>query len=1001
MMLGVRFRSGQPSGRDADVLPISMRARHSVNILVFVGVIAATGHAQLRSLETPHLRLITLDDASGYLLPHTARCFENALRFHSRLFDYTPSEPVTMLLHDFNDYGSGGTSTMPWNYLSIGIEPFDYVYETSPTNERMNWVMNHELVHMLATDKAAGPDRFFRSLFFGKVAPTADQPVSMAYSFLTTPRWYSPRWYHEGCAVFMETWMAGGIGRVLGGYDEMVFRTMVHDSSMFYDYVGLESEGTTIDFEVGANAYLYGTRFVSYLALQYGPESVLRWCNRTADSERYFASQFEQVYGTPLGDEWSRWIAWEHAWQQANLDSLARYPLTRVRSLTPRALGSVSRAFYDSTRGALYVASTTPGTLPRLVEVSMTTGRVSTLCRVTSPALYYVCSLAYDPVEGILFFTNHNGSSWRDIESYNVTTGETTLLLAGARIGDLAFNRGDRSLWGVQHNNGISTLVRIPAPYMGWNDILPLPYGKDLFDLDIAPDGGFLTASVIEINGRQQLIRLSIDSLLNGSSRYDVLHEFENSAPQNFVFSSDGRFLFGTTYYTGVSNVVRYDLAAKTMEWVTNCETGLFRPLPVSGDSLIAFRYTKDGFLPVTLANETRADIAPIRFLGQEIVDRHPIVMQWKIDPPSVINIDSLTTGQGEYEGWQHMGLASAYPIVAGYKDYTAPGVRINFLDPLMVYGTSLTAVYTPSPGVPQSERFHATADAQVWQWRLTASYNASDFYDLFGPTKTSRKGYSALVRYKDYLMYDRPRTLEYNLAAGVYGGLERLPDFQNVYTAADRFGVFNGDLAYTNLRRSLGAVESEDGTAASLSVENTLMGKKWFPRVFGTVDLGVLLPLPHSSLWLRGAGGKAFGDRQNPFANFFLGGFGNNWVDHREVRRYREWYAFPGVELNDVGGATFGKIMLEWTLPPLRFKRLGFPWLYCTWSRIALFGASVAADIDRVDDRRTLADAGVQVDCKLVLFTHLDSTLSFGLATAAEPGRHPVREFMISLKIL
>ena len=34
----------------------------------------------------------------------------------------------------------------------------------------------------------------------------------------------------------------------------MVFRTMIRDSSFIYDIVGLESEGTTVDFQVGANS---------------------------------------------------------------------------------------------------------------------------------------------------------------------------------------------------------------------------------------------------------------------------------------------------------------------------------------------------------------------------------------------------------------------------------------------------------------------------------------------------------------------------------------------------------------------------------------------------------------------------------------------------------------------------------------------------------------------------------------------------------------------------
>ena len=64
----------------------------------------------------------------------------------------------------------------------------------------------------------------------------------------------------------METWLGGGLGRAQGGYDEMVFRAMVRDGANFYDPLALVSKGTEVDFQVGANAYLYGARFMSYLA---------------------------------------------------------------------------------------------------------------------------------------------------------------------------------------------------------------------------------------------------------------------------------------------------------------------------------------------------------------------------------------------------------------------------------------------------------------------------------------------------------------------------------------------------------------------------------------------------------------------------------------------------------------------------------------------------------------------------------------------------------------
>src|SRR6266853_846238 len=176
-------------------------------------------------------------------------------------------------------------------------------FESSLPQERIVSTLNHEMAHTVTTDKATSSDRFFRSIFFGKVTPSPEAPVSFLYGYLTTPRWYAPRWYLEGIAVYLETWMNGGVGRAIGPYDEMVFRTLVKDSGRIYDVVGLESEGTTIDFRVGTNSYLYGTRFVSYLGLRYGNDSLLAWYNRSDDSRRYFSSQFQHVFGRSLEDE--------------------------------------------------------------------------------------------------------------------------------------------------------------------------------------------------------------------------------------------------------------------------------------------------------------------------------------------------------------------------------------------------------------------------------------------------------------------------------------------------------------------------------------------------------------------------------------------------------------------------------------------------------------------------------------------------------------------------
>lgn len=966
-------------------------------------VCGQAGGADFYTVQTRQMRLVYYARQHSFIIPHLLRSFENSLRFHRRIFAYTPTEDVLVYLQDYDDYGYAGATGIPRNYMILGIEPYEYTYETSPTNERFNWVTNHELTHVVAVDKAAPSDRLFRSVFLGKVVPVAEEPVSMFYSYLTAPRKYSPRWFHEGIAVFMETWMSGGIGRAINGFDEMVFRTMVRDDRPFYDFVGLESEGTTVDFQIGANSYLYGTRFVSYLGKMYGPDKVIAWFDRSDTSSAYFVTQFERVFGRDLDDEWSRWIRFEHDWQRMNLDSIRAFPLTKERAIVPAPLGAVSRAHLDPADRTLFLAVNAPGETARLVAMHLDTGRRRTLHDLPTPSLYNVTSTAYDPSTHTLFYTTKNSRGWRDLCAVDVQDGSQRTLLSNARIGDLAFNRADASLWGIQHHDGVSRLVRLPAPYTYWQEILPLKYGLDLYDPDISPDGTTFVASMAEISGRHLLITMSLDSLIRGGTDYTVLHEFEHTAPLNFVFSPDGRSLFGSTFHTGVSNIVRYDRDTGTMEWVTNTETGLFRPVPFSRDSCVAFRFTGEGFLPVVVEAEARDDLNAIAYLGQSVIETHPVLESWKLPPPSpvLINVDSLQISSGEYNGLSHMNLASLYPVVQGYKSSVAWGARATLFDPLLLHNADLTLSYSPHRDLEQAERFHAAFNYQYWQWKIRLAFNAADFYDLFGPTKRSRKGNAVSATYTDLLVDDRPTSVQYSLAAAAYWGLERLPYAQDIAVTYDRFFTVDGRLSYTRTLRSLGAVDVEKGVQLSLNSYTFVVRSVWFPQFTATADVGFSLPWAHASVWLRTGLGYSPKDDAEPFANMYFGGFGNNWVDFREVRRYRDFESFPGVPLNDIGGTTVMKGMLEWTLPPLRFRRLGFSALYCTWARLAVFGGLLASNPETPQLRRTVANIGGQIDAKLVLFSNLSMTLSAGYALGFERTRHPSREFMISLKIL
>jgi hypothetical protein len=974
-----------------------LRSAAIVLTILFLG---SPARAQFNFVETENLRLVYYGKAHSFLVSHTARCFENSLRFHRNLFDYTPSEKITVLLHDLSDFGNGGAGTSPRNRISLGIAPLSYEYETTPANERINATMNHELAHIVAADKANAYDNIYRKCFGGKVPVSSEHPLTVLYNYLTLPRRSAPLWYHEGIAVFMETWMAGGLGRALGAYDEMVFRTMVRDSSRFYLIQGLESEGTQVDFLVGVNSYLYGTRFFSYLALRYGSEKLIEWVSRTNGSHGYYAAQFKAVYQTTLDQTWRDWIEWEKEHQNSNLKTVREYPVSAFRPITNQPLGSVSRGFYDSASRRLYCAINRPGEVAYIAAIDVTTGEIHKLREIKGAAIFFVTSVAFDSSSQMLFSTTDN-NGWRDLESLNIATGESRMLMKDARVGDLVLNQVDSSIWGVRHFNGISALVRIPRPYSEWNLVYAFPYGKDIYDINISPDGGLLVGSLSEISGRQTLISMDTKELLQGDTAYQILHDFKNTIPENFTFSPDGRCLYGSSYYTGVSNIFRYNIEADSMDVLSNCETGLFRPIFISDDSLVAFLYREGGFQPVMIPNRPLADVNATTYLGQMVVKKYPILESWNVGSPAQINLDSLVLDSGRYHEWSYMGLSSGYPIIEGYKDFAAAGAQLNFSGPLELDAIGLTFSYSPHEALPADERIHLKAVYRHVNWSLSANHNAADFYDLFGPTKTSRKGSSVGWNWQKSLLYDPPRAVSLGANISYYGGLEKLPEYQNVITSYDRFLAVGLNLGYQNQVASLGAVDYEKGISWQLRLTDKYVEKKHFPRFVANLDFGAPLHMHHSSLWLRSSAGYSPGDFIQPLANFYFGGFGNNWVDHRAVKNYRRYDAMPGAGINEIAGTSFLKSMLELNLPPLRFRQFGIPSLYASWARLAIFTSALRTNVNSNELGRSVYDVGGQLDLRIMLLSHLEFTLSCGYAAWFEHGAYQSDEFMVSLKVL
>jgi hypothetical protein len=345
------------------------------------------------------------------------------------------------------------------------------------------------------------------------------------------------------------------------------------------------------------------------------------------------------------------------------------------------------------------------------------------------------------------------------------------------------------------------------------------------------------------------------------------------------------------------------------------------------------------------------------------------------------------------------MAPDGGYPIVLGYRDGVALGYQYGFADPLHLYRLDISLAVSVDGDTPSDEKLHATVDFRTLDWHARYVHNYADFYDLFGPTKRSRKGDAIGAEYHKLLVYDDPRRFEWGAKLTYFSGLDTLPFNQNVNDIIDSLVSGEAGLKYSDTRKSQASVDHEKGFEWSVNGAFDRANGRTYPKGDASFDIGFALPLGNSSIWLYNAAGASGGDGADSLANFYFGGFHNNRLDKGAVKRYREYDTFPGASIDAISARRFAKSVLEWNAPPWRFESVGVPGFYLGYIRPAIFAGTLW--VDDGTSRRRFNDVGVQLDLSFTVMDHLPMTISVGYAEAFEEGSKFDDELLFSLKLL
>jgi len=156
---------------------------------------------------------------------------------------------------------------------------------------------------------------------------------------------------------------------------------------------------------------------------------------------------------------------------------------------------------------------------------------------------------------------------------------------------------------------------------------------------------------------------------------------------------------------------------------------------------------------------------------------------------------------------------------------------------------------------------------------------------------------------YDRALIYDEPRRLDLKTDVAYYHNLDGATRGAEHRATSPRLLTAEAGLYFTNTRKSRGAVDDEKGVLGQRRAARQPRREPDDPaaaRRAGLRRRAADRPFVAVAAQRRRRRARR---ASNPYANFFIGGFGNNYVDARVEKRYREYYAFPGFGLNEISG--------------------------------------------------------------------------------------------------
>jgi len=533
-------------------------------------------------VRTPHFD-VHYHQPLGPIAQRTARIAESVHDTLTRGLGFVSGKHVHIVLSDITDGANGSASVAPRPVIRLFVSAPGDMAATGDYDDWMTTLLTHEHAHILHMGEIGGLPAVINALFGTIYAPNSIQPS----------------WFIEGLATYQESKHTSG-GRMRATMFDMTLRMDALEDRL-PTLAQLSNDPTR--FPHAQLRYLYGSRFVAFIAERHGDAALTRMGREYGRQAIPFGLNriAKRATGHTLDELYAQFIEATRARYRKQQQAIAAGGLREGMPLIP---------FSDTTRSPRHLPG---GRLVYFVSDGHSRGQVRAVGG-HEVVRTRTATLAPHPDGRHLVVSmtapHRDLYSFHELFLHDLVTDERTQLTHGMRAREPDVSPDGGRVTFVTQGGGTSHLevAQLRDVEGTRRRLVTSPARGQVYTPRFSPDGRRIACSIWREGGYRDIALVDVDT---GRVRL-VTHD--RAMDRGPAFHPDGRYLYFSSDRSGVANIYRHDLETDDVVQITNVLGGAYQPdVHPDGKSLVyvAFRSRGYGIERIALDDTIQAPAAP------------------------------------------------------------------------------------------------------------------------------------------------------------------------------------------------------------------------------------------------------------------------------------------------------------------------------------------------------------------------------------------------------